>query len=265
MTGVSMSFGRNGEIYGQNDPADHIYKIVSGAVRTYKIFSDGRRQIGAFYLAGDVFGLEMGVAHTFSAEAINGARVLVIKLSAVMELAERAHDVARRLWALTARELLRVQDHSLLLMKTAQERVASFLIEMVARLPAGSTVELPMSRRDIADYLGLTVETVCRALTQLENNRRDRAAQLAPDRIAQSGRSPAAQWLSRSRSVGQPEKNIAIEGNPRRCIVKYGSYAIRASNEHGMRSTRDPTCGEEQWVRFGMGCGWDRAGAHSGS
>jgi CRP/FNR family transcriptional regulator, nitrogen fixation regulation protein len=169
MTGVSMSFGRNGQIYGHNDPADHIYKIVSGAVRTYKIFSDGRRQIGAFYLAGDVFGLEMGVAHTFSAEAINGARVLVIKLSAVMELAEREHDVARRLWALTARELLRVQDHSLLLMKTAQKRVASFLIEMVARLPAGSTVELPMSRRDIADYLGLTVETVCRALTQLEN------------------------------------------------------------------------------------------------
>jgi CRP/FNR family nitrogen fixation transcriptional regulator len=138
-------------------------------VRTYKIFSDGRRQIGAFYLAGDVFGLELGVARTFSAEAINGARVLVIKLSAVMGLAEREHDVARRLWALTARELHRVQDHSLLLMKTAQERVTSFLIEMVARLPAGSTVELPMPRRDIADYLGLTVETVCRTLTQLEN------------------------------------------------------------------------------------------------
>ena len=89
MTGVTMSFARNGEIYGQNEPADHIYKIVSGAVRTYKIFSDGRRQIGAFYLAGDVFGLQMGVAHTFSAEAINGATVLVIKLSAVIELAER--------------------------------------------------------------------------------------------------------------------------------------------------------------------------------
>jgi CRP/FNR family nitrogen fixation transcriptional regulator len=169
MTGVTMSFARNGEIYGQNEPADHIYKIISGTVRTYKIFSDGRRQIGAFYLAGDVFGLEMGVAHTFSAEAINGARVLVIKLNAVIELAEREHDVARRLWALTACELLRVQDHSLLLMKSAQERVASFLIEMVVRLPAGSTVELPMSRRDIADYLGLTVETVCRSLTQLEN------------------------------------------------------------------------------------------------
>jgi CRP/FNR family transcriptional regulator, nitrogen fixation regulation protein len=169
MTGVAMSFARNGEIYGQNEPADHIYKIISGTVRTYKIFSDGRRQIGAFYLAGDVFGLEMGVAHTFSAEAINGARVLVVKLSAVIELAGREHDVAPLLWALTARELLRVQDHSLLLTKSAQERVASFLIEMVARLPAGNTVELPMSRRDIADYLGLTVETVCRTLTQLEN------------------------------------------------------------------------------------------------
>jgi CRP/FNR family nitrogen fixation transcriptional regulator len=169
MTGITISFARNGELYGQNEPADHIYKIISGTVRTYKIFSDGRRQIGAFYLAGDVFGLELGMAHTFSADAINGARVLVIKLGAVIELAEREHDVARRLWALTSRELLRAQDHSLLLMKTAQERVASFLIEMVARLPAGSTVELPMSRRDIADYLGLTVETVCRTLTQLES------------------------------------------------------------------------------------------------
>jgi CRP/FNR family nitrogen fixation transcriptional regulator len=167
--GVTMSFARNREIYGENESTDYLYKVVTGAVRTYKIFSDGRRQVGAFYLAGDIFGLEMGVKHTFSAEVITSAKVLVIKRSAVMGLAERESDVALRLWVLTARELFRVQDHTLLLMKTAQERVASFLLELAARVPAADFIELPMSRRDIADYLGLTVETVSRTLSDLQN------------------------------------------------------------------------------------------------
>jgi CRP/FNR family transcriptional regulator, nitrogen fixation regulation protein len=169
MKGVTMSFARNGEIYGQNRPADHFYKIISGAVRTYKIFSDGRRLIGAFYFAGDMFGLEMGEEHSFSAEAVTRAKVTVFKRRAVLVLAERENDVARRLWALTARELLRVQEHTLLLVKTAQERVVSFLLELAARMPAGNSFELPMSRLDVADYLGLTVETVSRTLTDLQN------------------------------------------------------------------------------------------------
>src|SRR5580704_12276963 len=60
--GAPMSFSRNTEIYGENEPADYLYKVVSGSVRTYKIFDDGRRQIGAFYFPGDVFGLEVGKA-----------------------------------------------------------------------------------------------------------------------------------------------------------------------------------------------------------
>ena len=167
MTGASMSFARNAEIYGENEPADYLYKVVSGAVRTYKVLSDGRRQIGAFYLPGDMFGLELGEEHAFSAEAITDTKVLVIRRSAVVGLAERDNAVARQLWALTGRELKRVQDHLLLLVKTAQERVVSFLLEMSARMPAGNTVELPMSRQDIADYLGLTIETVSRTLTHL--------------------------------------------------------------------------------------------------
>jgi CRP/FNR family transcriptional regulator, nitrogen fixation regulation protein len=169
MTGASMSFARNAEIYGENEPADYLYKVVSGAVRTYKVLSDGRRQIGAFYLPGDMFGLELGEEHAFSAEAITDTKVLVIRRSAVVGLAERDNAVARQLWALTGRELKRVQDHLLLLVKTAQERVVSFLLEMSARMPAGNTVELPMSRQDIADYLGLTIETVSRTLTHLAN------------------------------------------------------------------------------------------------
>jgi len=166
--GAVMPFARNAEIYGQDEPAEYLYKLVSGTVRTYKILTDGRRQIGAFYLPGDIFGLEVGSEHTFSAEAITDSKVLLIKRSAVMALAARNNEVARQLWTETGRELGRVQDHIMLLIKTAQERVAGFLLEMAKRSPEAGTVELTMSRQDIADYLGLTIETVSRTLTQLE-------------------------------------------------------------------------------------------------
>src|SRR5262249_49284269 len=106
---------------------------------------------------------------TFSAEAITESKVLVIKRRALEALAQRDNDVARQLWDLTGRELRRVQDHILLLIKTAQERVVGFLLEMAERRSSGDAVELPMSRQDIADYLGLTIETVSRTLTSLEN------------------------------------------------------------------------------------------------
>jgi CRP-like cAMP-binding protein len=164
-----MAFSRNAEIYGEGEPADYLYKMVSGTVRTYKVLTDGRRQIGGFYVAGDIFGLETGEEHAFAAEAITECKVLVIKRSALMALAGRDHDVARQLWTITGGELRRVQDHIMLLVKSAQERVASFLLEMSARISADNAVELPMSRQDIADYLGLTIETVSRTLTILEN------------------------------------------------------------------------------------------------
>jgi CRP/FNR family nitrogen fixation transcriptional regulator len=170
LMGAPTSFARNAEIYGENEPADCLYKVVSGTVRTYKVLTDGRRQIGAFYLPGDMFGLETGGKHAFSAGAITEAKVLVIRRSTVIALATRDSGVARQLWMLTGRELERVQDHILLLIQTAQERVAGFLLEMAKRVPAGNEVELPMSRQDIADYLGLTIETVSRTLTQLENS-----------------------------------------------------------------------------------------------
>jgi CRP-like cAMP-binding protein len=169
LMGAPMSFARNVEIYGESEPAEYLYKVVSGTVRTYKVLTDGRRQVGGFYVAGDIFGLETGEEHTFSAEAITECKVLVIKRSTVVALAERDHDVARALWNITGGELRRVQDHIMLLVKSAQERVASFLLEMSARISADNAVELPMSRQDIADYLGLTIETVSRTLTILEN------------------------------------------------------------------------------------------------
>jgi CRP/FNR family nitrogen fixation transcriptional regulator len=169
LMGACMSFARNSEIYGENEPADYLYKIVSGTVRTYKVLVDGRRQIGAFHLPGDIFGFETGNEHSFSAEAITDCKIIVIKRSAVMALAARDNDVARQMWELTARELQRVQKHSLALIRTAEERVAGFLLEMADRVASGGTVELPMSRQHIADYLGLTIETVSRTLKLLED------------------------------------------------------------------------------------------------
>jgi CRP/FNR family transcriptional regulator, nitrogen fixation regulation protein len=168
LMGAVMPYPRNAEIFGETDPAEYIYKVVSGAVRSYKILNDGRRQIGGFYLPGDVFGLEFGDEHTLSAEAITDTKVLVVKRSTLAALAARDTAAARELYQFTARELRRAQERMLLLIKSAQERVASFLLEMTARAPASNAIELPMSRQDIADYLGLTIETVSRTLTSLE-------------------------------------------------------------------------------------------------
>jgi CRP-like cAMP-binding protein len=165
--GSQMRFGSNEEIFGEGEPAEYVYKVTKGAVRTYKILCDGRRQIGGFYLPGDIFGLEVGKEHQFSAEAINDVTVLLVRRSVIVSLAERDCDIARELWSFTGRELNRVQEHLLLLVKTAQQRVASFLLEMSARFAATDAIELPMSRQDIADYLGLTIETVSRTITQL--------------------------------------------------------------------------------------------------
>jgi CRP/FNR family transcriptional regulator, nitrogen fixation regulation protein len=168
LMGAVMTYPRDAEIFGENEPADYLYKVVSGTVRTYKILSDGRRQVSGFYLPGDIFGLEVTDEHTLSAEAISDAKVLVVKRIALSNLAGRDPLVAQQLFALTGRELHRVQDRILLLIKNARERVASFLLEMAERASENNTIELPMSRQDIADYLGLTIETVCRTLTSLE-------------------------------------------------------------------------------------------------
>jgi len=168
LMGVVLTYKRNTEIFGEGEPADYVYRVVSGSVRTYKILSDGRRQVCGFYLPGDCFGLQSSEEHTFSAEAITDTKVLVVKRSALTALADRDAAVGRELFALTACELRRVQEQVLLLVKSAQERVASFLVEMSERAAAGNAIELPMSRQDIADYLGLTIETVSRTLTSLE-------------------------------------------------------------------------------------------------
>ena len=167
--GACLPFARNAEIYAEDEPAEYLYMVAKGAVRSYKLLSDGRRQIEAFYLPGDLFGIEAGDKHRFSAEAISGSTVWVVKRSVVDRVAQRDSAVARELWMLAAQHLERAQDHLLLLARhKAHERIAAFLLEMAKRSgDAEGEVELPMARQDIADYLGLTIETVSRTFTEM--------------------------------------------------------------------------------------------------
>jgi CRP/FNR family nitrogen fixation transcriptional regulator len=167
MIGVPMRFARNAEIYGEAEPAEYLYQVISGAVRTYRMLDDGRRQICAFYLPGDIFGFEAGDVHQATAEAIGEVQILLVKRSSMLVRAEHEKAVAKQLWMLAVRELQRVQQHSLVLIKSAEQRVAGFLLEMADRGSSQAAIELPMSRQDIADYLGLTIETVSRTFTHL--------------------------------------------------------------------------------------------------
>jgi len=166
---LTTSYTRDEEIFAEEERAEFVYRVVSGAVRITRLLSDGRRHISAFLLPGEYFGLENGPVHRFSAEAIADSRIALIRRSTLEAQAARDTALARALWKLTATELERLQDHLLLLgRKCAVQRVAAFLLEMSARAPGERYVNLAMSRSDIADYLGLTIETVSRTLSQLE-------------------------------------------------------------------------------------------------
>jgi CRP/FNR family transcriptional regulator, nitrogen fixation regulation protein len=160
------------EIFGEGEPAEYVYQITSGAARTYKLLSDGRRQINSFHMPGDMFGLENGEVHRFTAEAIMITNVRIARRrSLIGELEQRrSSGLTSNLLSLVTRNLQHAEDHMLLLgRKTSVERVAAFLLEMDQRMAAPSIMILPMSRRDIGDYLGLTLETVSRALSALRD------------------------------------------------------------------------------------------------
>src|SRR5262249_17455658 len=169
--GIVRSYLCKSEIVREDDPADHVYEIISGTVCACKMLREGRRQIAGFYFAGDIFGLESVKQHSVAAQAITNTRVRIFKKRALTASASSSLEVSDRLLALTTRELARKQDHLLMLLSTtAEERIICFLIDMVQRASPrdDNLIALPMSRRDIADYLGLTIETVSRTLWDLE-------------------------------------------------------------------------------------------------
>lgn len=169
LEGAVRNVRKDEEIFAEGDRAAYFYKVVSGAVRTSKLLSDGRRQIDAFHLPGDIFGIESGEEHRFTAEAVQDCQVLPYKRCGLEALAESEAVTSRQIVAAMMRSLERAQEHMLLLgRKSAMEKIATFLLDLSSRLSENGQLDLPMSRIDIADHLGLTIETVSRTLTQLE-------------------------------------------------------------------------------------------------
>ena len=188
--GSTVTIPRDRQIHGQGEPAEACYRVLSGCVRVVKLMEDGRRQIGEFLLPGDLFGFDALETHDAAAEAVTETILRRYPRRMVEMLAESHLALARRLRELTAASLR--TTHVLLLLlgrKTACERIASFLLEMAERLPQGDggMLGLPMSRTDMADHLGLTIETVCRVLAHLRREGivfADRTGVRIRDRVA---------------------------------------------------------------------------------
>lgn len=156
------------ELLGEGEVATSVFKVVWGVVRVYRSLGNGNRKVDAFRLPGDVFGFELEDRCPYSADAINSVCVLVVRRDLITARASEDCGASQELCTAIAGELGRIRDHALLLAKNARERLACFLLEMHERLGHPDAVDLPMSRLDIADYLGLTIETVSRMMTQFE-------------------------------------------------------------------------------------------------
>lgn len=152
-------FQPNEEIYGQGERTTGLYQVAFGAVRLYRLLADGRRQICAFYVSDEVFGFEPDSHHHFFAEAICGSAVRVFR--------NCEGDIARSILPTALQALAKAQEHLLVIgRQSASERVAAFLVEMMERQGGLPNIELAMPRGDIADYLGLTIETVSRTFSK---------------------------------------------------------------------------------------------------
>jgi CRP/FNR family transcriptional regulator, nitrogen fixation regulation protein len=158
-------------IYGEGDQATLFYRVMSGVVRTCKFLGDGRRQVDAFYMAGDVFGIEAGEAYHLAAEAVSDCTLVAYRRRSLETLSGGNQTVARHLFQFALQNAARAQDHALLLgHRSAIEKLACFLLYWAHHSPQQTSVTLEMSRQDIADFLGLTIETVSRTLSKLEKD-----------------------------------------------------------------------------------------------
>lgn len=164
--GMRRSFARDQEIFAEGDESDCWFRVISGAVRICKWMADGRRHISEFCFVGDCFGLPASGIRLATAEAIGDVVVIRYPQRAAERLIDETPRLAREMYDRTLRELMQAHTHMLLLGRmTASERVASFLLEIAERSDTSRTLDLTMSRSDIADYLGLTIETVCRTMS----------------------------------------------------------------------------------------------------
>jgi CRP/FNR family transcriptional regulator len=157
-------------LFDEGEIAEEVFTLTSGMVKLYKLMSDGRRQITGFLVGGDFLGLAFGRTYVYSAEAVVDSTMCRFRRAGFLKLLEDFPSIEMALLGRTSTELAAAQDQILLLgRKTARERVATFLLSLCRRQRIGErgSLRLPMSRTDIADFVGLTIETVSRTLTQL--------------------------------------------------------------------------------------------------
>ncbi len=158
-------------LFREGEQTAGFYEVLDGVLRSYKIFTDGRRQIISFAFAGDIVGFGHGENYRFECDALGATRVRAVPKASLLHIIRERPELAGKLLEAAGGEVANMQDHSILLCrKTAMERVAGFLLSLAARKPAkpaGTALPLPMIRADIADYLGLTIETVSRNMTKL--------------------------------------------------------------------------------------------------
>jgi CRP/FNR family nitrogen fixation transcriptional regulator len=159
----AMSYYRANEaIFGEGDAAGLLYLVVTGAVRIVRLTPDGRRQVSGFHFAGEVFGFEADGEHRCYAESVDGAGIRVLRPA--------PGGYGTSALRLVLKSLKRAENHVLLLGRlTATEKMAAFLLDLLGRQDGDDIVDLPMQRNDIADYLGLTFETVSRVLRVLKD------------------------------------------------------------------------------------------------
>ncbi len=162
-------------LFHEGDSAEFVYNVTHGAVKLYKLLPDGRRQITGFLLAGDFLGLAGKDGYSYSAETISPVELCRFPRRKLDQLFVVFPGLEHQLLGLATDELVAAQDQMLLLgRRTAAEKVASFLLRLSERGKVrgqpGNPVQLPMTRGDIADYLGLTIETVSRTLSQMRRD-----------------------------------------------------------------------------------------------
>lgn len=162
-------------VFREGEAAVHLYSVALGTLKLYKLMPDGRRQITAFLFPGDFFGLAVDGGYAYTAEALSPVVLCRFPRRKLDQVLEDVPRIEKRLLGLAIDELAAAHEQMLLLgRKTAKEKVASFLMMLSRRAErrglAASPIALPMSRSDIADYLGLTIETVSRTLTQLKRD-----------------------------------------------------------------------------------------------
>jgi len=171
MAGTVVNIAEGREIFAEGGDTDVFYKVISGVVRVCKFLSDGRRQIEAFHVAGEVFGFELGAERLLSAEAVSDCTLVCYRRRSVESLAQKDQGISQQLFQYAMQNLAQAQGHSLLLgRRGAAEKVASFLLNWAGHSSDKRVAHLAMTRQDIADYLGLTIETVSRSLSQFERD-----------------------------------------------------------------------------------------------